>query len=408
MSDSQEKKQQAGQPGGGNIDGKGDGTGASDRSVEGSGNGAGSDKETSGGKSKPGGKGMKAYLLCGFVSTYAISEFLSMGVGGFFGVILWIPLMLVNTALLQSVLGSGGVELLNDYAMFAGIMVGFLLALLIVKPWRPYLKAFGTGPSGNRVGMLLLGLLIGFVTNGICVAGAVLAGNIQLEFTQFSVVGLMVFFIFILIQASTEELVCRGFAYQRLKRTYGTAAAVVGSAIIFSLGHIFNTGVTPLALIDIFLIGVFYALMVRYCDSIWMAMGAHTAWNFTQNILLGLPNSGTASSYSFFGLAGTSTNSLAYDTAFGVEGTVLAVVLNIICIVALYLWGRKHGKKEAYDVWQGSGLDTPQPEDTANASAASAAVEPEAPATAGSATSAPVAKGVPATTAPAPKKRWFY
>ncbi len=404
MSESQKSKQRAGQPGGGN------GNVGGNESVVGAGASTNASKKMPGGKSKPGGKGMKTYLLCGFVSTYAISEFLSMGVGGFFGVILWIPLMLVNTALLQSVLGSGGVELLNDYAMFAGIMVGFLLALLIVKPWRPYLKAFGTGPSGNRVGMLLLGLLIGFVTNGICVGGAVLAGNIQLEFTQFSVVGLMVFFIFILIQASTEELVCRGFAYQRLKRTYGTAAAVVGSAIIFSLGHIFNTGVTPLALIDIFLIGVFYALMVRYCDSIWMAMGAHTAWNFTQNILLGLPNSGTASSYSFFGLAGTSTNSLAYDTAFGVEGTVLAVVLNIICIAALYLWGRKHGKKEAYDIWQGSGLDTPQPEGTAKAtvSAASATVDAEAPAATASATSAPVAKGVPVTAAPAPKKRWFY
>ena len=315
-----------------------------------------------GGKKKFGGKGAKVYILCGVLSTFVLCSLLTDVVCAIFGLILDLPISLLNRLLLTSALGAGGVQLLNDYASFLGIALSFLLILYLVKPWRPYLKAYGTGPSGNRVSMLALGLLIGFVMNGVSILAAVLAGSVQLDFVQFNVIGFVLFLIFIFIQASTEEIICRGFAYQRIKRTYGTAAAVIGSALIFSLAHIMNPGVTPLALLDIFLTGVLYALMVRYCDSIWMAMGAHAAWNLTQNILFGLPNSGMASSYSFFGLSGVASNSFAYDTAFGVEGTIFAVAVNAVCCLALYLWGRSRGKKRDFDIWQGSALEASQQE----------------------------------------------
>ena len=351
----------------------------------------GGQKADSDSKGRIGGKGAKTYLLCGFVSTGILSEFLFTIVGGIFGVLLMFPLSAALRFLFEPCLGTGGVDLLNEYAMFTGIMLGFLLALLVIRPWRPYLKAFWTGPSGNRAGMLVAGLAIGFAMNAVCVLGAVLAGNINIEFSQFSVVGLLAFLLFIFIQASTEELVCRGFVYQRLNRTYGTAVAVVGSAIIFSLGHALNSGVTLLALVDIFLIGVLYALMVRYFDSIWMAMGAHTAWNFTQNIFFGLPNSGAESSYSFFVLSGAQSNGFAYDAAFGVEGTLLAVVLNVVCIVALFLWGRSHGKKKAYDIWREPEKETRQADGVVADSPAAVA-----------------AADAPAAPAAAPKKGWFY
>ncbi len=353
------------------------------------------DSQQNGQKAGGNNKGIRTYLLCGLVSTWALSELLTMVVGGVFGALLSVPLSAVNQSLFGPFLGADGVKLLNEYAIFTGVMLGFLLALLAVKPWRPYLRAFGTKPSGNRVGMLLAGLLVGFAMNSVCVLGAVLAGNIRIEFTQFSVVGLLAFLVFVFIQSSTEELICRGFAYQRLNRTYGTAVAVVGSAAIFSFGHALNDGVTPLALLDIFLIGVLFALMVRYFDSIWMAMGAHAAWNFTQNILFGLPNSGAVSSYSFFTLSGAQSNGFAYDAAFGVEGALLAVVLNVVCIAALCLWGRSHGRKKAYDIWQKPVRGVPHAGTDANESA-SAEVALDAPSV------------VAAPKAGTSKRGWFY
>ena len=149
------------------------------------------------------------------------------------------------------------------------------------------------------------------------------------------------------------QMLCRGFAYKRLKRTYNTAVAIIAASSFFSLAHIFNAGVTPLALLSIFFIGVFFSLMVRYFDSIWLPMGAHAGWNFTQNILFGLPNSGHPSTYSIFQIVGDTTNGIAYDTVFGVESSICAVVLEALCIVVLWLWGRKHGKKQDFDIWDG-------------------------------------------------------
>lgn len=109
-------------------------------------------------------------------------------------------------------------------------------------------------------------------------------------------------------------------------------------------------------IINILAVGVFYALMVYYTDSIWFPMAHHAAWNFTQNILLDLPNSGNVVPYSVFKIdAASATSSFAYDTRFGIEGSVLATLMMIVGCVILFLWGRKHGKKPTM-----SGLKQPK------------------------------------------------
>ncbi len=361
-------------------------------------------------KEKFGGKDIKVYVLCGVIATWVLAEAFMSLIGALFGLAFNLPLTFMASALLTGIIGQNGVSLLGDYTTFVGAMIGLLLILFLVKPWRPYLKAFGTKPAGNKPHMLLIGLLVGFAMNGLCILAAVLAGSVQLQFVQFNIIGFLVFLVFICIQSSLEEFVCRGFAYQRLKRTYNTAVAIIASAAMFSLGHIFNPGISALALIDIFATGVLYALMVRYFDSIWLAAGVHTGWNFTQNIIFGLPNSGLPSTYSFFGIVGNTSNGFAYDTAFGVEGTYFAIAVNLICALAVWLWGRKYGKKQDFNIWKGSPLEASQ-------AAALAAATPVASGeiAANEASATPVNDGAKQQTTAnsnaavaAPKPRWFY
>ena len=127
--------------------------------------------------------------------------------------------------------------------------------------------------------------------------------------------------------------------------------AIVGNALLFALLHLANNGVTVLSVLNIFLVGILFSLMVYYMDSLWCAFAVHTAWNFTQNILFGLPNSGINVPYLVFKLdAATARDSFAYNVGFGIEGTLLADVVLLVACVLLYLWGRKHGKK-SMDVW---------------------------------------------------------
>ena len=82
-------------------------------------------------------------------------------------------------------------------------------------------------------------------------------------------------------------------------------------------------------------------MLIYYFDSLWMVMGFHAMWNFTQSILFGLPNSGTNVPYSIFKIGSSVKGSFAYNPIFGLEGTILSSVLMTVCCVALYLWKSK-------------------------------------------------------------------
>lgn len=241
------------------------------------------------------------------------------------------------------------------YLEFIGIWVVALLYFRITKKNRPILRTLWREPSGNRGKLFALGLLLGFGMNGICILAAALNDDIHLHFYDWNPAVLVILFIAVFIQSSAEEMLCRGFLYQRLLRSYKKPwVAITGSSALFALMHLGNDGVTVVSLINIFAVGVLFALMVYDLDSMWCAMAMHTAWNYTQNILFGLPNSGSVAPYSLFRLdAATASDSVFYNCGFGIEGTLFADLVLIAACLVLYVMFRK---KEVHplDIWVGA------------------------------------------------------
>lgn len=229
------------------------------------------------------------------------------------------------------------------YLEFIGIWIVFLLYMRFTKKNRPLLKAVGRRTAGNNWKMLLLGFVLGFGLNGICFLAAWLHKDIFISYDSFQPVYFIILFAAVFVQSSAEELLCRGFLYQRLRMGYKSpAVAIIGNSLLFAVLHLLNDGVTALAIFDIFVTGILFSLIVYYMDSLWCAMALHAAWNFTQNILLGLPNSGMVAPYSVFRLdASTARDSFAYNVGFGIEGTVFADAVMILACVGIWLWGRK-------------------------------------------------------------------
>ena len=225
------------------------------------------------------------------------------------------------------------------YLGFIGIWILAILYMCFTKKNSPILKTLGKSASGNTLGNFLLGIGIGFCLNGICILAAWLHKDIMLYYDTFQPIYLLIIFISVFVQSSAEELLCRGFLYQRLIRSYNSpAVAIIGNALFFTLLHLLNDGITALSILNIFVVGILFSLMVYYMNSIWCAMAVHTAWNFTQNIIFGLPNSGMVTPYSIFRLdASTANNSFAYNVGFGIEGTLLADVVLILACVCMYL-----------------------------------------------------------------------
>ena len=230
------------------------------------------------------------------------------------------------------------------YFGFIGTWIVFMIEFLIVKKDRPILKTLWTAPKGNNIKYLGLGFLIGFVLNIICAIVAVLNKDISLQYDSFNFIKLLLLFIAVFIQSSAEEMVCRGFIYQRLRRGYRhPTVAIILNSLLFTAMHLFNPGASVVSMTAVLAAGLLFSLMVYYMDSIWCAMAAHTAWNFTQNLILGLPNSGMVSPVSVFKLdAATAKSSFAYSVEFGLEGSITAITVMIITgIVIIVLYHKK-------------------------------------------------------------------
>ncbi|MCR4764422.1 MAG: CPBP family intramembrane metalloprotease, partial [Lachnospiraceae bacterium] len=77
----------------------------------------------------------------------------------------------------------------------------------------------------------------------------------------------------------------------------------------------------------------------------------HSAWNFSQNIIFGLPNSGNILGFSI-GKLDTSAigNSFFYNPNFGVEATgFLTLLMSVVFVVFLLLVCKS--KKTPTDIW---------------------------------------------------------
>lgn len=238
------------------------------------------------------------------------------------------------------------------YLGFLGIWILTLLVFALIPRNRPMLKALGTKTKGNTPKMFAVGLGIGLGMNLLCALIAMINGDIALTFHAFRPVSFLLVFIAVLIQSAAEELVCRVFIYQRLVRRYGKPlmAAVVNAAF-FAMIHLSNPGVTGMAIANIFIYGLLFSAMVVYMDSPWAAMAAHAGWNFCQNILLGLPNSGMVLPYSVFKLdAAAAADSFAYSVSFGLEGTVTACV-TFFAVTGVIVWWGTRNKVVPTSIW---------------------------------------------------------
>ena len=134
-----------------------------------------------------------------------------------------------------------------------------------------------------------------------------------------------------------EELLFRGILFRWLEEFGGSWVALALTSLLFGFGHIFNPGATVLSSVAIALeAGVLLGGAYMLTRNLWMAMGLHGAWNFTQGEIFDVPVSGLDS----HGLveAQLSGPTLLSGGAFGLEASLIAMIIATgvgIALVAL-------------------------------------------------------------------------
>lgn len=140
-----------------------------------------------------------------------------------------------------------------------------------------------------------------------------------------------------------EELLFRGILFRWLEEFGGSWFGLVLSSALFGLGHIFNPGATWSATLLISVeAGVLLGGAYMLTRSLWMPIGLHAAWNFTQGEVFDVPVSGLDSN----GLveAQLSGPTLLTGGTFGLEGSVIALVIGTAAGVALVVLAVRQGE----------------------------------------------------------------
>ncbi len=190
----------------------------------------------------------------------------------------------------------------------------------------------------------LLGLAVGFAMFSAVVGISYLMGGLQANgLAGGAVSGILLAFVGFGLQGMSEEVLCRGYLMTTLLRHYKPWVAVLTNAVIFSLLHGMNNGVTLLALVNLTLCGIMFSLYMLRTDNLWGACALHSIWNFVQGNFYGLPVSGINSGDSVFTFSLIEGKDLANGGAFGPEaGLPTTIVLTVVILILLFVpFGKK-------------------------------------------------------------------
>ena len=94
------------------------------------------------------------------------------------------------------------------------------------------------------------------------------------------------------VWAAFEEVVLRGYAFQRLVDSVGRLAAIAIFPALLAVGHSGTPGATWFSTVNTVLQGVLFGVAYLKTRALWMPIGLHFAWNYTMMVVLSVPVSG--------------------------------------------------------------------------------------------------------------------
>ncbi len=225
------------------------------------------------------------------------------------------------------------IMLVQLFATSATIAACFVYCRVIEK--RSWISLGFT--KRGALGEYAAGLGIGLALFGGAVAFCVATGKLTLTVNPSPAVGMiLLYFVGYVIQGMSEEILCRGYLMVSMQRGCPLWKAVLTNALLFMALHIFNPGITPLALLNLALFGIFASLYTLRRGSLWGIGAIHTVWNFAQGNLFGISVSGMSGNPSLLTSTISEGGDLIHGGAFGMEGGIAVTIVQIIgCVVML-------------------------------------------------------------------------
>lgn len=213
-----------------------------------------------------------------------------------------------------------------------GLALAMIIAYRLLVRWMEQRKADELGPR-HAPELVLAGIVAGVIL--FCLVFALLATRGAAQLGGFvSAAGLPHAIAVSLAAAVGEEIVFRGVVFRLLEESFGTLIALLASAALFGLLHAFNPGATAVSTAAIAIeAGLLLAAAYAATRSLWLPIGLHFGWNFTEGGIFGASVSG-GTAHGLFASTFTAP-ALWSGGAFGPEASIVAVGVSLVASAIL-------------------------------------------------------------------------
>jgi len=135
----------------------------------------------------------------------------------------------------------------------------------------------------------------------------------------------MLYVLVLAVAATNEEMIFRGYPFQRLVEAITPAGGVAVCSALFGIVHMGNPHHTWISTAITALVGIPLSIAYLRTRSLWMPVGIHLSWNFVLGFVIGLPVSGLAFRETLLHAQVRGADWLT-GAEYGPEGGVLAAI----------------------------------------------------------------------------------
>ncbi|RNF83086.1 CPBP family intramembrane glutamic endopeptidase [Montanilutibacter psychrotolerans] len=222
------------------------------------------------------------------------------------------------------------------------VLCALLATWACVRLRRQSLASVGFKLDRRWVKEFAGGIVIGMATLLTAAAMIWATGNVRFELDPQRSVAAMMYGVYVFFFAAMlEEILFRGFLFQRLLDGIGAWGTQIALAALFAAAHWSNPGMEGAtrvwATIDISLAAVFLGLAYLRTRSLALPIGLHLGWNWAQGHLLGFGVSGFDHNGWLRPVFDGQTTWLS-GGEFGPEASVFGVLTDLILIGLLWKW----------------------------------------------------------------------
>jgi len=149
-------------------------------------------------------------------------------------------------------------------------------------------------------------------------------------------------FLILLVGATGEELLFRGYAFQHLICAFGPWFSITLTSALFAWAHTANPASSPVGMVNTALFGAVFGYAYWRTRDLWFPLGMHFAWNFTL-ASVGAKVSGLK--IKLMGISVTPTGPVVWSGGeYGPEGSLLSTMA--LAGTVLFLWKAPLGRQE--------------------------------------------------------------